>query len=79
MRELVLDKVLRTMIQYLHMTEKQYISIKEFADLFGVSVSVVRDWIEKGAIATTQLVPNGKHFINKLDIPTFKRTEKGKI
>lgn len=54
---------------------KEFIDIKEFAEIVGISIRTVRDWIEKGAIQTTQLVPGGKHFINKLDIPTYLKKE----
>lgn len=57
------------------MSGTDYISIKEFAEIVGVSVEAVREWIEDGTIQTTQFAKKGKHFINKLDIPTFMRKE----
>ena len=45
--------------------------------MVGVSVEAVRKWIEDGTVQTTQFAKSGKgkHFINKLDIPTFMRKE----
>ena len=53
--------------------EKEYVNLQEFAEIVGVKVRTVRDWIEKGAIQTFQVVPKGKHFILREDIPSFLR------
>ena len=68
--------MLEIVILFKYMIEKEYISLKEFAEIVGVKVRTVRDWIDKGVVQTYQLVPKGKHFIKKLDIPTFLRKEK---
>ena len=53
--------------------EKEYVNLQEFAEIVGVKVRTVRDWIEKGVIQTFQVVPKGKRFILREDIPSFLR------
>ena len=56
--------------------KSKYISIKEFADIFGISTRTVHNWINEGLINIIQIKKGGIIFIPKSEIRKIRKVRK---
>jgi|TARA_R100000049_G_C1869775_1_gene30015 excisionase family DNA binding protein len=56
--------------------DKEYYTVREAAEILGVTRQTIYNWITAGVLDITQKVKGGAIRIHRLDIPTFVRKEK---
>ena len=58
------------------MKHKEYYNRKEVAEIMGVTIGTIANWIKKGKMDIVQKVERGAVRIHYTEIPAFKREEK---
>ena len=59
-----------------YMEQKEYYTIKEASEIMGYSIETVRSYIKQGIIKTKQMKKRARHFIPRLEIPTYARNKR---